>query len=169
MEKPLLTRLPINWLLAYRREWLRTDTLAGLTVAAVVIPQAMAYAAIAGLPVEAGLYTALAAMLLYPLLGSSRPLIVTTISAIAMLTAAEVAAVSAQIINVDARGIAATLALLVGGTLILARLLRLGFLANFISTPVLVGFKAGVGVEILVGQLKSVLACRPRARQPSAP
>jgi sulfate permease, SulP family len=152
------TGLPIaTWLFGYRRGWLRRDLIAGLTAAAVVIPQAMAYSVIAGLPVEAGLYTALAAMLVYPLLGSSRPLSVTTTSAIAMLTAAEIAATATVQPDVGATSIAATLALLVGGVLILARLFRLGFLANFISMPVLVGFKAGVGVAILVGQLKSVL------------
>ena len=155
-------RLPVkfpiaNWLSTYRHEWLRADLVAGLTAAAVVIPKAMAYAVIAGLSVEVGLYTALAAMLVYPLLGSSRPLSVTTTSAIAMLTAAEVTAISSQATGTDAAAVAATLALLVGGILILARLLRLGFLANFISIPVLVGFEAGVGVVILVGQLKSVL------------
>ncbi len=150
-------KLPIaTWLVTYRREWLRADVVAGLTAAAVVIPKAMAYAVIAGLTVEVGLYTALAAMLMYPLLGSSRPLSVTTTSAIAMLTAA-VIAVSAQDTGTHAAAVAATLALLVGGILIAARLLRLGFLANFISLPVLIGFEAGVGVVILVGQLKSVL------------
>jgi high affinity sulfate transporter 1 len=143
------------WLAQFRREWWRADLVAGLTAAAVVIPKAMAIAVIAGLPVEAGLYTALAAMLVYPLLGSSRALSVTTTSAIAMLTAAQVAALSAS--GADARSVATTLALLVGGMLIAARLLRLGFLANFISKPVLVGFEAGVGIVILVGQIKSVL------------
>jgi high affinity sulfate transporter 1 len=130
---------------------------AGLTAAAVVIPKAMACAAIAGLPIEVGLYTALAAMLVYPLVGSSRALSVTTTSAIAMLTAAQIAAITSQAGGADARVVAAVLALLVGAILIVARLLRLGFLANFISLPVLVGFEAGVGVVILIGQLKSVL------------
>lgn len=134
------TKFPIAaWLFAYRREWLRADVVAGLTVAAVVIP---AYAVIAGLSVEAGLYTALTTMLVYPLLGSSRPLSVTTTSAIAMLTAAALAAISMSVSNVDASAVAATLALMIGGILVLARLLRLGFLANFISLPVLVGFRA---------------------------
>lgn len=155
-----------SWLFDYRREWLSADVLAGLTTAAVVIPQTMAYAAIAGLPVEAGLYTALAAMLAYPLLGSSRPLSVTSTSAIAMLTAAQVAAVSSQIAGVEATTVAASLAFLVGGFLILARLLRLGFLANFISLPVLIGFKAGVGVVILIGQLKSVLGVQVVSKTP---
>ena len=157
--------LPVAaWLRSYRREWVRPDVVAGLTVAAVVIPQAMAYAVIAGLPVETGLYTALAAMLVYPLFGSSRPLSVTTTSAIAMLTATEIAAVSALTTGVGPGTIAAALALMVGGILILARLLRLGFLANFISQPVLIGFKAGVGVVILVGQLKSVLDVQVTSR-----
>jgi high affinity sulfate transporter 1 len=116
----------------------------------------MACAVIAGLPVEIGLYTALAAMLVYPLLGSSRPLSVTSTSAIAMLTAAEIARAAAAG-HADAAAVAATLALLVGGILVVARLLQLGFLANFISKPVLVGFEAGIGVVILIGQLKSVL------------
>jgi MFS superfamily sulfate permease-like transporter len=133
------TRLPVaTWLRTYRHEWLRADVMAGLTVAAVVIPQAMAYAVIAGLPVETGLYTALAAMLIYPLLGKARPLSVTTTSAIAMLTATAIATISVRQPGVEATAIAATLALMVGGILIAARLLRLGFLANFISQPVLV-------------------------------
>jgi len=151
MRRPPL----VPWLAQFRRAWWRADLVAGLTAAAVVIPKAMALAVIAGLPVEAGLYTALAAMLVYPLLGSSRALSVTTTSAIAMLTAAQVAALSAS--GADVRGVATTLALLVGGMLIAARLLRLGFLANFISKPVLVGFEAGIGIVILVGQIKSVL------------
>jgi high affinity sulfate transporter 1 len=145
------------WLRGYSPAWLRDDLAAGLTAAAVVIPKAMACAVIAGLPVQAGLYTALAAMLVYPLLGSSRSLSVTSTSAIAMLTAAQVTSMVAAGTLAGATAVAAMLALLVGGILVVARLLHLGFLANFISKPVLVGFEAGVGVVILVGQLKSVL------------
>jgi high affinity sulfate transporter 1 len=151
----MTVRFPFaTWLFPYRRASLRADVVAGLTAAAVVIPQTMAYASIAGLPVEAGLYTALATMLVYPLLGSSRPLSVTTTSAIAMLTST---AIASSTHGAGAATIAATLALLTGGILVLARLLRLGFVADFISLPVLVGFKTGVGVAIVVGQLKSVL------------
>jgi sulfate permease, SulP family len=147
-----------GWLRNYRREWFGADAIAGLTASAVVIPKAMALAAIAGLAVEAGLYTALAAMLVYPLLGSSRVLSVSTTSALAMLTAATVVAMSvADSSAVSAAAVASTLALMVGAVLILARLLRLGFLADFISKPVLVGFEVGLGIVILVGQLKSVL------------
>jgi high affinity sulfate transporter 1 len=154
----MLAGLPVaTWLRGYPRAWLRADGVAGLTAAAVVIPKAMACAAIAGLPVEIGLYTALAAMVVYPLLGSSRPLSVTSTSALAMLVASQIALSTAQNPGADARAVASTLALLVGAVLVAARLLRLGFLANFISKPVLVGFEAGVGVVILIGTLKSVL------------
>ncbi len=154
----------VGWLPGYRPAWLRADLVAGLTAAAVVIPQAMAYAALAGLPVQAGLYCALAAMLVYPLLGSSRPLSVTTTSALAMLTASAIEAAASAHPGLAPTAMAATLALLVGGILVAARLLRLGFLANFISKPVLVGFQAGVAVAILVGQLKSVLGVAVTSR-----
>ena len=84
----------MRWLLNYRRDWLRGDLVGGVTAAAVVIPKVMAYGLIAGLTVEAGLYTALAAMLVYPLLGSSRLLIVSTSSSLAMLTATAAAQAS---------------------------------------------------------------------------
>jgi high affinity sulfate transporter 1 len=144
-----------HWLARYQGTWLRADLTAGLTAAAVVIPKAMACAVIAGLPVETGLYTALAAMAVYPLLGSSRPLSVSSTSAIAMLAAASIIA-SESVDGATPASVAAALALLVGLFLMLARVLRLGFLANFISKPVLVGFAAGVGVAIIIGQLKSL-------------
>jgi len=150
--------LPIvHWLPRYQKAWLRWDVVAGLTAAAVVIPQAMAYAVIAGLPVQVGIYTALVPMLLYALLGASRPLSVSTTSTIAMLTAAALATAVQSGNPVDYMVPAATLALLVGVFLVLASLFRLGFLANFISLPVLTGFKAGIGVVIFVGQLGKVL------------
>jgi high affinity sulfate transporter 1 len=145
-----------HWLARYQGTWLRADLTAGLTAAAVVIPKAMATAVIAGLPVETGLYTALAAMAVYPLLGSSRTLSVSSTSAIAMLSAACIID-STDIDGATPASVAAALALLVGLFLALARVLRLGFLANFISKPVLVGFAAGVGVAIIIGQLKSLL------------
>jgi high affinity sulfate transporter 1 len=147
----------VGWLPTYQPAWLRFDLVAGLTAAAVVIPQAMAYAAIAGLPVQVGLYTALVPMLIYVLLGTSRPLSVSSTSTISMLTATELARVAQGGDPADYLVAASTLALLVGVFLLLAGLLRLGFLANFISLPVLTGFKAGIGLVILVGQLGKVL------------
>lgn len=156
--KSSVTSWPIaGWLRGYSPAWLRADLLAGLTAAAVVIPKAMACAVIAGLPVQAGLYTALAALLVYPLFGSSRVLSVTTTSTLALMTAAAVGVMNGGASPADPLAVGGTLALLVGLFLILARILRLGFLANFISKPVLVGFEAGIGVVIAVSQLKSIL------------
>ena len=127
-----------------------------MTTAAVVIPQAMAYATIAGLPVEVGLYTAIVPLLVYALLGTSRPLSVTTTSTIAVLTAAALASAGAET-SEDAIRVVATLAVLTGAILIVAGALKLGFLADFISLPVLAGFKAGTGLLIISGQLGKAL------------
>lgn len=130
---------------------------AGLTTAAVVVPKAMAYATIAGLPVEAGLYTALVPMAVYAVLGTSRPLSVSTTSTIAILTAGALAQVGAASSPGSLAATAATLALVVGAMLALAAALRLGFVANFISDPVLTGFKAGIGLVIVVDQIPKLL------------
>jgi sulfate permease, SulP family len=137
--------------------WLRFDAVAGVTAAAVVIPQSMAYASIAGLPVQAGLYVALVPMFAYAMLGSSRVLSVSSTSTLAILTAAQLAGAAPDADPAHLMGAAATLALLVGGFLIVAGLFRLGFLANFISDPVLTGFKAGVGLLIVVDQVPKLL------------
>ncbi len=140
----------------YQREWLRPDLIAGLTAAAVVIPKAMAFATIAGLPVQVGLYTALVPMVVYAVLGTSRPLSVSTTTTIAVLTGSALGNV-AQGAAVDLLVAAATLAVMVGLVLLAAGLLRLGFVANFISEPVLVGFKSGIGFVIVVDQLPKLL------------
>ena len=134
--------------------WLRLDLVAGLTAAAVIIPQAMAYASIAGLPVEVGLYTALTPMLVYALMGTSRTLSYSVTSTIGMLTASALATVAAGGSREELIVASATLAVLVGAMLVLASVLRLGVIANFISAPVLTGFKAGIGVVVFVGQLQ---------------
>src|SRR5271166_1776871 len=150
--------IPIaDWLFGYQKDWLRPDIIAGLTTAAVVIPKAMAYATIAGLPVEVGLYTALVPMVIYAILGSSRPLSVSTTTTLAILTAAELGEVAPGGNPVTLLRAAMMLTLLVGGFLVLASLLRMGFIANFISEPVLVGFKAGIGVVIVLDQLPKIL------------
>jgi pimeloyl-ACP methyl ester carboxylesterase len=84
----------LEWLPGYRRDWLRTDVVAGLTTAAVVIPKSMAYATVAGLPIQVGLYTAFIPMLVYALLGTSRPLSVSTSTTLAILTAAQLGEVA---------------------------------------------------------------------------
>jgi high affinity sulfate transporter 1 len=150
--------LPIaDWLFSYQKDWLRPDIIAGLTTAAVVIPKAMAYATIAGLPVQVGLYTALVPMAIYALMGSSRPLSVSTTTTIAVLTATELDEVVPGADPSSLLRAAVMLTLMVGGFLVLASLLRLGFIANFISEPVLIGFKAGIGIVIVLDQLPKIL------------
>jgi high affinity sulfate transporter 1 len=133
------------------------DVIAGLTTAAVVIPKAMAYATIAGLPVQVGLYTALVPPVIYALLGTSRVLSVTTTTTIAILTAAELTEVVPGSDPVALLSAAATLTLLVGTILVGASAFRLGFVGNFISEPVLTGFKAGIGVVIVLDQIPKLL------------
>jgi sulfate permease, SulP family len=145
------------WLTSYRKEWLRPDVVAGLTTAAVVIPKAMAYATIAGLPVQVGLYTAFLPMVIYAVLGTSRVLSVSTTTTIAILAAAELGQVVPAGDPASLLAASATLTLLVGAMLVLASILRLGFVANFISEPVLIGFKAGIGVVIVLDQLPKIL------------
>jgi SulP family sulfate permease len=158
MQRNPLDLIPsITWLRGYQKDWLRLDVLAGLTAAAVVIPKAMAYATIAGLPVQVGLYTALVPMLVYALLGTSRPLSVSTTTTIAILAAAELAAVAPGGGTAELVTASATLALLVGAMLVLAALLRFGFIANFISEPVLAGFKSAIGLVIVVDQVPKLL------------
>jgi sulfate permease, SulP family len=136
---------------------LKADLFAGLTAAAVVVPKAMAYATIAGLPVQVGLYTAIVPMAVYTFLGSSRPLSVSTTTTIAILTGAELARVAPGGGAAELIAASATLAVLVGAILAAAGALRLGFLGNFISESVLTGFKSGIGVVIVLDQLPKLL------------
>jgi len=147
----------LDWLPAYDRGSLPRDLVAGLTTAAVILPKAMAYAALAGLPVQVGLYTALVPTAVYAVLGTSRRLSVSTTTTIGILTAAEIAMVVPDGNAVQALAVATALAVMVGLILVLASALRLGFLANFISDPVLTGFKAGIGVVIVVDQVPNLL------------
>lgn len=148
--------LPIlQWLPGYKRAWLRRDLVAGLSVWALLVPQAMAYATLAGLPPQAGLYAAPLAMIAYAVFGTSRQLMVGPSAAMAVMSAAAVTPLAA---GDPERFIAlsAILALLVGGILVLCGLLRLGLLTDFISTPIRTGFIIGLALTIIVGQLTKV-------------
>ena len=136
----------------YRREWVRGDLVAGLTVWAVLVPESLAYASIAGVSPVIGLYAAPPALVLYALLGSSRHLIVGPMSATAALSAAAVAEFATQG-QPEYVTLTAALAIVTGVVALVAGLLRLGFLANFISEPVLKGFIVGLALTIIVGQL----------------
>ena len=135
----------------------RIDVGAGLVAAAVVLPKAMAYATVAGLPVAVGLYTAFVPMVIYALLGSSRVLSLSSTTTLAILTGAQLGLAVPHGDPGDLVTATAALTALVGALLVLARLMRLGFVANFISTPVLTGFKAGIGLVIVLDQVPKLL------------
>ena len=146
-------RIPaLAWLPAYERRWLQPDIIAGVTTASVIIPKAMAYATLAGLAVQTGLYTALLPMLVYAFLGDSRRLSVSTTTTLGILTAAEIGHLASGGSPAQMAAIATTLSVLVGVILLLTSTLRLGFVAQFISEPVLTGFKAGIGLVIVADQ-----------------
>jgi sulfate permease, SulP family len=145
-------RLPFGSLRGYRGEWLRGDLIAGLTVWAVLIPEALAYASIAGVSPVVGLYAAPGALLLYAAFGSSRHLVVGPMSATAALSAATVADVVTAGSGTFA-AMTAALAICAGVAALGAGLARLGFLAAFISEPVLKGFIVGLALTIVIGQL----------------
>jgi sulfate permease, SulP family len=136
----------------YRREWLRGDLIAGLTVWAILVPEALAYASIAGVSPVVGLYAAPGAVILYAALGSSRHLVAGPMAATAALSAATVGdVVSPQ--GDEFAQLTVALALCVGAAALIAGGLRLGFLAGFISEPVLKGFIVGLALTIIAGQV----------------
>jgi len=143
-------------LLPVHRSDIPADVVAGITLAAVSIPVALGYAKIAGMPVVTGLYTLLFPMAVFAILGSSRHLVVGADSATAAILGAALAglAVAGSPQYVRLAGLAALLA---GGLLLLARLARVGFLANFLSRTVLVGFLTGVGIQVAARQLPDML------------
>jgi SulP family sulfate permease len=143
----------LSWLPAYDRADLRPDLIGGLVSWAVMVPISIAYAALAGMPPEAGLVTAFAALAAYAVLGTSRDLKVTTSSSVAVMAAAVVAPVVAGR-GIEAYvGLMAALALMVGAALVVAGLLRLGFLSQFLAKPVVTGFVVGLAITIIIGQL----------------
>ncbi|MFN8484182.1 MAG: SulP family inorganic anion transporter [Anaerolineae bacterium] len=152
----------ISWLPDYNRSWLTVDTIAGLTLWGLVVPEAMAYAGIAGLPPQAGLYTLLAALLVYALLGTSRHLVVQATSATAALLASAVAAALVATAAANAsdpetyQAYASAFVLVTGLVFLAAGLARLGFITQFLSKPVMDGFVTGLAIFVAVGQLNKL-------------
>ncbi len=135
------------------------EIIAGITLAALAIPEVMGYTKIAGTPVITGLYTILIPMALFAIFGSSRHLVVGADSATAAILAAGIVGL-ASVGSKEYVALAGVLAILVAGFLILARILRLGFLADFLSSTVLVGFLTGVGIQVALGQISGMLGLK---------
>ena len=147
----------------YDRTWLRGDLLAGVTVAAYLIPQVMAYAEVAGLPAVTGLWACLAPLAVYALVGSSRQLSVGPESTTALMTAVALGAAAGSLGPERRADVAAVLALMVGLVCVAGGLSRLGFLAGLLSRPVLVGYMAGIAVLMIASQLGKVTGRRVAA------
>ncbi len=148
------------WMREYKRSWIGADVIAGITLAAIAIPEVMGYTSIAQTPVITGLYTIIFPTLLFALLGSSRLLVVGADSATAAILAAGLAGLGIAGLSPNTTEWVAwtsLVALVCGGLLILARLLKLGFLGDFLSASVLIGFLTGVGIQVLSGQIPDML------------
>jgi len=149
--------LPIlNWLPNYKKEWLKGDVGAGLTVGVMLIPQGMAYASIAGMPAVYGLYASIIPILIYAIFGTSRQLAVGPVAMVSLLTATAIGSFEG-LSNSDYISYAILLALLVGGIQFLLGAFRLGFLVNFMSHPVISGFTSAAALIIGLSQLKHLL------------
>ena len=143
-------------ILPWNRSGVPTDVIAGVTLAALAIPEVMGYTSIAGMPVITGLYTILIPLLLFALLGSSRHLVVGADSATAAILAAGLAGLATAKSD-QYVALAGMVALMAAGLLIIARLVGLGFLADFMSRTVLIGFLTGVGIQVACGQVGGML------------
>ncbi len=155
---PSLSRYfpPLDWGRSYTRDTLTSDLVAAVIVTIMLIPQSLAYALLAGLPAQAGIYASIVPIVLYALFGTSRALAVGPVAVVSLMTAAAIG----QVAEAGSMGYAAaalTLALLSGAFLMALGLLRLGFIANFLSHPVIAGFITASGVLIATSQLKHIL------------
>ena len=147
----------LSWLPNYNRAWLVADILAGLTLWGLVVPEGMAYAGIAGLPPQAGLYTLVASLLVYALFGTSRHLSVGATSATAALIASTVVAVGVMTDDMAAyQAHAAALVLIIAVIFLIAGSARLGWVTQFLSKPVMDGFVTGLAIFVAVGQLNKL-------------
>ncbi len=150
----------LGWLRSYRRKWLRADVLGGITVWAVLIPEAMAYAGIAGVPPLMGLYTVPLPLFFYALLGSSRMMVVGPDSATALLSAGIVGSMALHG-GEHFLVLTSALAVTVGVLFLLFGIFRLGWLANLVSRPVMSGFLQGIVLVTIIGQVPGLLGIEP--------
>ena len=148
-----------DWARGYNRTTLSSDLVAAVIVTLMLIPQSLAYAALAGLPAEVGLYASIAPLLLYAVFGSSRVLAVGPVAVVSLMTATAIGDL-AQAGSPAYWALAITLAFISGLMLLLMGLLRLGFLANFLSHPVISGFITASALLIAAGQLKVIFGIR---------
>ena len=145
----------LSWIPAYRREWLVSDVFAGLALWAVMVPEGMAYAGIVGVPPIMGLYTIVPALIAYALLGTSRQLVVGPDTATGLISALTVGAVAVQ--GAAYNALTSTLAILIGFFFLLFGAMRMGWVAAFVSTPVMRGFIEGLVYVTIMGQVPHLI------------
>ena len=146
----------LSWIPAYRHEWLVSDVFAGLALWAVMVPEGMAYAGIVGVPPIMGLYTIVPALIAYTLLGTSRQLVVGPDTATGLISALTVAAVAVQG-TAEYNALTSTLAILIGFFFLLFGAMRMGWVAAFVSTPVMRGFIEGLVYVTIIGQVPHLI------------
>jgi SulP family sulfate permease len=150
-------RVPIlTWLPGYERRWLRGDVVAGAVVAALAVPQALGYAALAGAPVEMGLYAVPVALLVYAVLGSSRELVVGPVSTVAVLSGSLLASFGVAR-TAEAAAYTAAMAIAAGVVLVVAGVLRIGWVAEFLSKPIVTGFVLGLTILVVLAEVPHLL------------
>jgi SulP family sulfate permease len=156
-KRPATPGWPIfAWVPGYQRSWLQSDAIAGLTVCAILVPEGMAYAQLAGMPPETAFYAAPIALLAYAALGSSRQLVVAVSSAIAIMSAATISGLATSG-TAEYAALTAALAILAGLVSMAAGVLKLGRIAQFFSESVLVGFVFGLALLISIKQIPKLL------------
>lgn len=154
---PAARFLPIlSWLRGYNRETFLSDAVAAVIVTIMLVPQSLAYALLAGLPAEVGLYASILPLIAYAIFGTSRTLAVGPVAVVSLMTAAALGNISTSS-SAEYAAAAIALAAISGGILLILGFFRLGFLANFLSHPVIAGFITASGILIAVGQLKHIL------------
>ena len=167
-SSPQLVKHPLRLfqgILPLRRSQIGNDILAGIVLAAIGIPEVMGYTKIAGTPIATGLYTLILPAVMFAVLGSSRHLVVAADSATAAILAAGLSGL-APLGSPHYLALTESVAILVGGLLLVARLFRLGFLADFLSRTVLIGFLTGVGIQVAIGQLPGLLDLHSEGHDP---
>ena len=155
-KSELVRFIPIlDWLPKYKMKWLSVDLIAGLSVWALMVPQALGYAAVAGVPSQYGLYAAFAGLLMYAIFGSSRQVVTGPSSTVAAVTGAAVLAVATSGSD-EAIALAAAMALVAGLIYLALGIFRMGWVSNFLAASVLSGFIAGIAIDVAIGQLDNV-------------
>ena len=149
----------VSWTATYQRKWLLPDVFAGLALWAVMVPEGMAYAGIVGVPPIMGLYTIVPALIAYALLGTSRQLVVGPDTATGLISALTVAAVAVQG-TAEYNALTSILAVLIGLLFLLFGAMRMGWVAAFVSTPVMRGFIEGLVYVTIIGQVPHLLGIR---------